>query len=291
MRVDGVSISARDVEALRVVESSTGQPMPRTIALVAAIDHASRVAVAKRAGFEMAPGVVQARFKRMKEESQKKMALADAIRRAGEAAYLRWRVEPVVAEDWLAGVWKTTVEADGERRVTDALTAALAAPDTFASIAQKTGGKHVGFSLHLDYPAAHLPTGSRIGYESDLADYNRGERAERPEFPYSDLDVIDGIGLVPKGYIEEVATKIIAPLADGAVWPKPIYDGETWSVVRRRAVRGETYTAEAIRFTRPALAEWINTRRRDLAYEVCDADAVREAVHTTPDHPLWELLK
>lgn len=291
MRVDGVNVTARDVAALRVIEGSTGRPLSRAVALTAAIDHTSRVGVAVRAGYTTIPEVVRSRLTQMREESHDKVALGDAIRRAGEAAYVRWRVEPVVAEEWLEGVWHTTVVAEGERRVTDALNAALRAPDAFVAIARRTGGRHVVFDLHLDDPLAHVPTGPRVGYESDLADYNRGERKERPEFPYSDMDEIAGIGLVPKGYVKEIATKVLVPLADGAVWPKPVYDGTTWAVIRRRAARGRTYRAEAIRFAKPALAEWIHIRRKDLSYEVCDPGAVREAVLETPSHPLWELVK
>ncbi len=291
LRVDGDAITTRDVEALRTAEGSTGLWMSRPTALLATIEHRTTVAVARRAAFSASADDLLRELERMQAESHDETALADAIRRAGEPAYLRWIVEPALAEKWLLGVWQTSVVADGERRVASALKMAQSEPSGMKIAAARSGGAYLRFRLEPDSPTAHLPTGVRLGYEADLRAYNRGLREERPAVPVNDFDHIEGHGLVPRGYVQELARKVLAPLADGAVWPKPVHDGRDWYVVRRLRASAGTFDVEAVRFKRPEYADWFHARRRDLAYQVCRPGVLAEAATEVPDHPLWEFLR
>ncbi len=291
MRIDGEPLTARDVDTLRTIETSTGLAMTRPVALVAAMERRSQLSLARRAEFSPSADALLAELTRMRSESRDETALADAIRRAGEPAYVDWIVEGALAEKWLVGVWERSVVAEGERRVGSALKAARSTPERMKEIAAREGGDHLRFKLEPDSPVAHLPTGVRLSYDAEMLEYMRGQRDRRPTIPVNDFDSIEGFGHVPSGYVQEVASKVFAPLADGAVSPTFVHDGRDWYVMRRLSARGGAYDAEAIRFKRPEFADWVHTRRRDLDYQICSPGAVAEAAKAVPDHPLWEILR
>ncbi len=288
--VDSVEIGSRDVRELRRIEMLTGLELPGVHALLMAMERETTVALMRRRGAEPSRAELKARLGLMREGSRDKEALARAVKEAGEQAYLRWVVAPLLAQEWLRDHHerhRIESETPNARRM---LEAARKAPTDFAGIAKARRVEHLRFELWPQDPVAHLPPGMRMGYEDSLRDHARGFRTDKPLPPTPPIDYIKGLGSYPRGRVMQL-TNLVDPLPDGALVASFLYDGNEFLVLRRVAALRGGFAVEALRSRLTDFGGWLAGQYAEVSLRLCSPEHLAAVRKSAPQHVLVEHLK
>ena len=167
VHLDGERITQESLTRLRRIESATGMHLGSETTLVTALERRGSVAVAMRAGVRIAEGDAFERLEYMKVESLRPRRLRAALDVAGERAYVRWVLMPLLSEHALHDVYRADLRGAGQARARYLLGQALARGDSLKAFASE-GVEYITFPLSAEKPVIHAPPALQLDYERDM---------------------------------------------------------------------------------------------------------------------------
>jgi hypothetical protein len=288
--LDGERITQGSLTTLRRIEGATGMHLGPETALVTALERRGVVAVALRAGIRIAEGEAFDQLEYMKVESLRPRRLQRALDVAGERAYVRWVVVPLITERALHDVHRADLRSAGQARARYLLGRALQLGGSLQAFAGE-GIEYITFPLSVQQPEIHAPPALRLDYEREIETWiATGRVGRRPKKPQHPIEEIPGLGIGDRGYVADMVA-LAKTLEDGALHRRPILDDETWLVMRRlRYVHG-VYQMEGLKISPPDFQMWMKPRYGELDKAICAAQPMEAARRVAPGHPLMEWMK
>jgi len=258
--------------------------------LVTALERRGSVAVAMRAGVRIAEGDAFERLEYMKVESLRPRRLRAALDVAGERAYVRWVVMPLLAEHALHDVYRADLRDAGQARARYLLGQALERGGALKAFASD-GVEYITFPLSAEKPVIHAPPALQLDYERDMETWiATGKVGHPPKKPRHRIEEIPGLGLGERGYVADMLA-LAKTLDDGALYRRPILDDETWLVMRRLRYFDGVYEMEGLKISPPDFQMWMKPRYGELEKTICAAQPVEAARRMAPGHSLMEWMK